>query len=169
MVASSLTLVMPCVWPRRGLYEAEFGDLSRVGTGSRQNRDKIGPQPRDLTAAPLPIRGLVGRAQPTATEPDGVGFDRCLGALVDHPGVGASRGVSSRPHDGRAVAAGPGQPPAKSLSGVAVDEVLMVGGGKPVPRLRVALGVAPGDAQILGQPRPPPPPPAPRRHLQAPR
>ena len=75
-----MTLVMWYVWPRRGPYEPEFEGLSRDSPGSRQNRDKIGPEPRDLAAAHWPVREFVGGARSTATGPDPGDLDRCLGA-----------------------------------------------------------------------------------------
>lgn len=72
--------VMWYVWSRRGPCEPEFGELSRDRPGSRQNRDRIGPRPRDLAAAHVPGRGPPGGARSTATGPDPGDLDRCLGA-----------------------------------------------------------------------------------------
>jgi len=75
---SDETLVMWCVWSPRGAYEPEFGGLSRDRLGSRQNRDRIGPEPGDLATAHGPVRVLVRGARSTATGPDPVDFGLCL-------------------------------------------------------------------------------------------
>ena len=74
------TLVIACVCPRRGLYDAEFGDLSRDETDSRQIRDKIGPRPGDLAAA---HRRLTEQYAGQARQPQGrarstLPLSRCL-------------------------------------------------------------------------------------------
>ncbi len=79
-------LVIWCVWPRRGPYEPEFGGLSRGRPGSRQNRDKIRPGPRDLAAAHVPVFGAVRRACSAAAGPDPVDFGPCLGVCRTWPG-----------------------------------------------------------------------------------
>ena len=76
---------MWCVWPRRGAYEPEFGELSRDRPGSRQNRDRIGPGARDLATAHVTARGLVGMRRPTATGPDPVDWGPCLSACPTWP------------------------------------------------------------------------------------
>ena len=81
-------LVMWWVWPRRGPYEPEFRGLSRDRPGSRQNRDRIGPEPGDLAAAHGPCGGSYGgtvgshRAGSGRLRP----LSRCLLDLAFGPG-----------------------------------------------------------------------------------
>ncbi len=62
------------------MRDGRFGGSVPRQTRRIQNRDRIGPRPRDLAAAHVPGRGPPGGARSTATGPDPGDLDRCLGA-----------------------------------------------------------------------------------------
>lgn len=89
------TLVMWCECYRRVPYKPEFEELSRDRLRSRQNRDRIGTTPGDLSAAHLLLLGLAHGDSSTAAGPDAVEFGLCLGGVRTWPLDQVERGRAS--------------------------------------------------------------------------